>query len=74
MVKNTWNSIKLRGRYGGVTGKTLVEGVGKQVFTCWNFGAKKREKVDHINACKSVHRTNQSILNKVKYTSASKHE
>ena len=42
--------------------KTLVEGVGKQVFTCWNFWASKREEVARLNACISVHRTNQSIV------------
>ena len=52
--------------------KNLVEGVGKQVFTCWNFWASKREKVDHLNACISVHRANHSILNKVKHHSAYK--
>lgn len=46
--------------------KLWFEGVGKQVFTCWNFWASKREKVDRLNACISVHRTNQSMLNKVK--------
>ena len=45
-----------------------------QVFTCWNFWASKREKVDQLNACTSVHRTTQSMLNQVKKHSASKNE
>ena len=43
-------------------------------FTCWDFWASKREKVDQLNACTSVHRTTQSMLNQVKKRSASKHE
>ena len=35
--KHTQNSIKLIGRYGGLTGKTLVEGVGNKFFCLLGF-------------------------------------
>ena len=57
---------KIIGRYGGLTGKTLVEGVGNKFFSCWDFWASKREKVDQLNACTSVHRTTKSMLNQVR--------
>ena len=65
---HTQNSIKLIGRYGGLTGNFLVEGVGNKCFffACWDFWASKREKVDQLNACTSVHRTTQSMLNQVR--------
>jgi hypothetical protein len=43
---------KLIGRYGGLTGITWFEGVGKQVFDLLDFyfWASKREKVDQLHA------------------------
>jgi hypothetical protein len=60
-------ALELIGRYGGLTGINCFKGVGKKKFlTCWNlYWASKREKVDHLHACISVHRTNQSMLNNV---------
>jgi hypothetical protein len=49
---------KLIGRYGGLTGITWFEGVGKTSFDLLDFyfWASKREKVDQLHACVSVHR------------------
>ena len=52
------DSIKLIGRYGALTGKTWVEGVGNKFLLVGIFGLAKREKDDHLDACMSVHRTN----------------
>jgi hypothetical protein len=46
--------------------KLWLKVLGNKLFTCCNFWASNREKVDHLNACISVHRTNQSMLNQVK--------
>jgi hypothetical protein len=59
---------KLIGRYGGLTRITLFEGVGKTSFDLLDFfyfWASKREKVDQLHACISVHRAKQSMLNNV---------
>jgi hypothetical protein len=57
---------KLIGRYGGLTGITWFEGVGKTSFfdlLDFYFWASKREKVDRLHACISVHKAKQSMLN-----------
>ena len=44
---------------GGLTGITLVEGVGNKFLLVGIFFlAGKREKVDRLKACMSIHRTN----------------
>ena len=58
MVNILGIAMKLMGRYGGLTGKTLVEGVGNKFLLVEIFGLAKREKFDHLEACMSVHRTN----------------
>jgi hypothetical protein len=50
---------KLIGRYGGLIGITWFEGVGKnKLFDLLDFyfWASKREKVDRLHGCISVHR------------------
>ena len=46
--------------------KLWLKVLGNKLFTCCNFWASNREKVDHLNACISVRRTNQSMLTQVK--------
>ena len=46
--------------------KTWVEGIGNKFLLVEIFGLKKREKDDHLDACMSVHKTNQFMSNKVK--------
>jgi hypothetical protein len=60
-------SLKLIGRYGGLTGITWFKGVGKK-SSC----LEQEGEIDHLHACISVHITNQSMLNNV--NKASQHE
>ena len=55
----------LIGRYGGLTGKTRVEGVGTKFMLVGNFWASKGRNFDNLDACMSVHSTNLFMFNKM---------
>jgi hypothetical protein len=60
-------AINIIGRYGGLTRITWFKGVGKnKLFDLLDFFcASKREKVDRLHTCISVHRAKQSMINDV---------